>query len=365
MRRRAGSVVLPDGVPLDCGRTLHPITVAYEQYGEMNAERSNVILVCHALSGGAHAAGYDSATGKTGWWDGMIGPGKAFDTSRYCVVSSNVLGSCYGTTGPASIEPSTGRPYGPDFPVVTVRDMVRVQAALLDRLGVDSLAAVAGGSMGGMQALAWAALYPQRVRGVIAIACTDRHSPRQIALNEVARRAVTGDPAWESGHYYPGPGPKHGLAVGRMLGHITYLSDAGMERKFGRRLREGERRFDLEPQFEVEHYLRHQGDQFVARFDANALLYVTSALDHFDLSEGHESPADAVSACGARFLLLTFTSDWLYPPEQLARLADALRRSRKAVTYRCIDSDRGHDAFLLEHENQAEVIGPFLESIGD
>jgi homoserine O-acetyltransferase len=329
----------------------------------MNADRSNVVLVCHALSGGAHAAGYDAVTGKTGWWDGMIGPGKAFDTSRYCVLSSNVLGSCYGTTGPASIDPASGQPYGPDFPVVTVRDMVRVQAALLDRLGVTSLAAVAGGSMGGMQALAWAALYPARVRAVVAIACTDRHSPRQIALNEVARRAVTSDPAWRGGRYYPGAGPRQGLAVGRMLGHITYLSDAGMERKFGRRLREGERRFDLEPQFEVEHYLRHQGEQFVARFDANALLYVTSALDHFDLAEGRRSPAAALSACGARFLLLTFTSDWLYPPEQLARLADALRGSGTPVTYRCIDSDRGHDAFLLEHEKQAEVIRPFLDGL--
>jgi homoserine O-acetyltransferase/O-succinyltransferase len=361
LRRRVGRLVLTDGVPLDCGRTLRPVTVAYEQYGEMNADRSNVILVCHALSGGAHAAGLDDATGKAGWWDGMIGPGKAFDTSCYCVVSSNVLGSCYGTTGPASIDESTGEPYGLHFPVVTVRDMVRVQAALLDSLGVRTLAAVAGGSMGGMQALAWAAEYPQRIRHVIAIASTDRHSPRQIALNEVARRAVTGDPAWNGGRYYPGPGPREGLAVGRMLGHITYLSDAGMERKFGRRLRGAGRRFDLEPQFEVEHYLRHQGEQFVARFDANALLYLTSAIDHFDLSEGTGSAAAAVSPCQGRFLLLTFSSDWLYPPGQLARVAKALREAGKAVTYRCIDSDRGHDAFLLEHETQAKIVRGFLD----
>jgi homoserine O-acetyltransferase/O-succinyltransferase len=360
VHRRVGRVVLENGASLDCGRRLRPVTVAYEQYGELNEDRSNAILVCHALSGGAHAAGEDAVTGKTGWWDGMIGPGRAFDTSRYCVISSNVLGSCYGTTGPASVNEATGRPFGLDFPVVTIGDMVRVQAALLDHLRIPTLAAVAGGSMGGMQALAWAREYPDRVRAVVSIASTDRHSPRQIALNEVARRAVTADPAWQDGRYEPGAGPRDGLAVGRMLGHITYLSEQGMERKFGRRLRERERRFDLAPQFEVEHYLRHQGEQFVARFDANALLYLTSAIDHFDLSDGHGSLAEALSPCGAPFLLLTFSSDWLYPPEQLARLAAALQAAGKRVVHRCIESDRGHDAFLLEHEKQAGIIRAFL-----
>ncbi len=361
--RQIGRMILPDGLGLDCGRRLSPITIAYEQYGEMNAARSNVVLVCHALSGGAHAAGYDAATGKTGWWDGMIGPGRAFDTTRYCVVSSNVLGSCYGTTGPATIDEATGQPYGLDFPVVTVRDMVRAQAALLDRLGVGTLAAVAGGSMGGMQALAWSAEFPGRVRSVIAIASTDRHSPRQIALNEVARRAVTTDPAWNGGRYYPGAGPRGGLAVGRMLGHITYLSDASMDRKFGRRLRQEERRYDLDPQFEVEHYLKHQGEQFVARFDANALLYLTSAIDHFDVSEGKPSLAAAIAPCKGSFLLLTFSSDWLYPPEQLAHVAEVLRSAGKEVAHHCIDSDRGHDAFLVEDEKQGEIIRGFLEGV--
>jgi homoserine O-acetyltransferase/O-succinyltransferase len=347
-------------VQLDCGVRLRPITVACEQYGELNADRSNAVLVCHALSGGAHAAGFDPATGKAGWWDGMIGPGRAFDTSRWCVISSNVLGSCYGTTGPASIDPATGQPFGTDFPVVTVNDMVRVQAALLDALGIETLAAVAGGSMGGMQALAWPALFPSRVRRVIAIASTDRHSPRQIALNEVARRAVTADPDWQGGRYYPGPGPRSGLAVARMLGHVTYLSNEGMERKFGRRLRDGRRRFDLDAQFEVEHYLRHQGEQFVARFDANSLLYVTSAIDHFDASQGCPSVADAVAASPARFLLLTFSSDWLYPPEQLAGLAASLGQVGRSVTYECLESDRGHDAFLLEHERLGAMVREFL-----
>ena len=360
--RTTGEVVLfQDGLALECGRTLGPITVAYEQYGKPNADRSNVVLVCHALSGGAHAAGLDPDTGRRGWWDTLIGPGKGIDTDRWCVLSSNVLGSCYGTTGPSSVDPATGRPYGSSFPVVTVWDMVRVQAALLDALGIDSLAAVVGGSMGGMQALAWPVLFPGRVRSVVAIATTDRHSAQQIALNEVARRAVTSDPAWKGGRYEPGEGPSAGLSVARMLGHVTYLSDEGMTSKFGRRLRHGRPGYDLDVDFEVEHYLRHQGRKFVDRFDANTLLYVTRALDYFDMSERHGSLADAVAASDARFLLVAFSSDWLYPAHAMARLAEALDAANKDVSYHCIESAHGHDSFLLENPAQASLVSQFLE----
>lgn len=345
---------------LDCGRLLAPITVAYEQYGRPDAERSNVVLICHALSGSAHAAGLDQA-GRRGWWDGLIGEGRAFDLSRHCVICTNVLGSCYGTTGPGARDEQTGQCFGLDFPVVTIRDMVRVQAAALDALGVGALAAVAGGSMGGMQALAWATLFPQRVRRVVAVATTDRHSPRQIALNQVARRAITADPSWRGGRYHPGPGPRGGLAVARMLGHVTYLSEQGMERRFGRRLREGRRRYDLDPQFEVEHYLAHQGARFVERFDANALLYLTSAVDHFDLADGWPTLSDALAATRARFLLIAFSSDWLYPPRQLARVASALRSAGRPVAFHVLKSDAGHDAFLVESARQAEIIRAFLD----
>ncbi len=321
------TTVAERGLPIDCGRRLGPVTVAWEQYGAPNSDGTNVVLVCHALSGGAHAAGRHEAGGKVGWWDALIGPGRAFDTTRYCVVSTNVLGGCYGTSGPASIDPATGMAFGPDFPPVTVWDMVRVQRELLARLGVRSLAAVAGGSMGGMQALAWAALFPDWVRSVVAIAATDRHSPQQIAFNEVARRAITADPGWRGGRYEAGSGPASGLAVARMLGHITYLSNAGMERKFGRnRVRDpAGRPWDAE--FEVERYLDHQGRGFVNRFDANSLLYLTRAIDGFDLGERNGSLEATLARTRARFLLLTFSSDWLYPPAQLARVARAARRS--------------------------------------
>jgi len=348
------------GLALDCGRTLGPLTVAWEQYGEPNRDRTNVVLVCHALSGGAHAAGRHDGASKPGWWDEFIGPGRAFDTSHFCVICSNVLGSCYGTTGPASDDPATGRPFGPDFPVVTVWDMVRVQKALLDRLGIPELAGVAGGSMGGMQALAWSVLYPDFVRAVVAIATTDRHSPMQIAFNEVARRAVMGDPAWQGGRYEAGRGPQAGLAVARMIGHITYLSDARMERKFGRRGAPAHA-FALDAtEFEIERYLAHQGESFVRRFDANALLFLSKALDYFDLAEQHGSLEVAAQAARARFLLLTFTSDWLYPAAQLERLERVLTAAGRRVEYRCLTSTEGHDAFLLEHERQAPIIRGFL-----
>ncbi|MBE3095626.1 MAG: homoserine O-acetyltransferase [Planctomycetes bacterium] len=358
------ATVCPDGLRLDCGRTLGPITVAWEQYGAPDPDNSNVVLVCHALSGGAHAAGWHDAATKPGWWDVMIGPGKAFDTRRYCVISSNVLGSCYGTTGPVSVDPATGQPFGPEFPVVTVWDMVRVQRRLLEHLGITSLAAVAGGSMGGMQALAWSVLYPGFAESIIAIASTDRHSAQQIAFNEVARRAIFGDPAWRSGRYSADRPPETGLTVARMLGHITYLSDTGMERKFGRRVR-GRLGYALgSPEFEVERYLEHQGASFVGRFDANALLYLTKAIDYFDLGEGEDSLEAALAKTASRFLLLTFSSDWLYPPYQLERVAAALESAGRPVEYHCLKSDYGHDAFLLEHAQQEPIVRRFLVTSG-
>jgi homoserine O-acetyltransferase len=355
--------VCEDGLVLDCGRRLGPITVAWEQYGTPDAEASNVILVCHALSGGAHAAGWHEDGAKPGWWDAFIGPGRAFDTNRCCVVSTNVLGGCYGTTGPASIDPATGLRYGPDFPVVTVWDMVRVQRALLERLGVSKLAAVAGGSMGGMQALAWPVLFPDAVESVVAIASTDRHSPQQIAFNEVARRAIMADPEWRGGRYDASAGPGAGLAVARMLGHITYLSDAGMEKKFGRRTA-GRPGFAIgRPEFEVERYLDHQGANFVGRFDANSLLYLTKAIDYFDLAERDGSLRAAFARSQAKFLLLTFSSDWLYPPAQLERVARTLEDVGRETTYRCLASDLGHDAFLVDDEQQAPIIHGFLGGV--
>lgn len=361
------SVVLcPDGLSLDSGVTLGPITVAYETYGTLSPRKDNAILICHALSGGAHAAGFIAGQKKPGWWDIMIGPGKAFDTNKYYVICSNVLGSCYGTTGPASVNPKTGVPYGTHFPVVTMRDMVHVQRHLLDHLGVASLLTVTGGSMGGMQALQWAVSYPERVRSVIALATTHRHSAQQIAFNEVARQAIMADPAWKQGDYYGTEGPRLGLAVARMVGHITYLSEVGMELKFGRRLRNRETYgYDFSLDFEVESYLRYQGRSFVERFDANSLLYLTKALDYFDLANGHGSLTEAFRGSSALFLLMAFSSDWLYPPHQLKEVAQAIRRSGSDATYCVINSDYGHDAFLLEHQAQDPLIRSFLERVSE
>jgi homoserine O-acetyltransferase len=352
--------VFEGGLDLACGRRLEDVSVAYECYGRLNAARDNAILVCHALSGGAHAAGWHEGAAKPGWWDVMIGPGKAFDTDRYFVVSSNVLGSCYGTTGPSSIDPATGRPYGSRFPVVTIGDMVAVQHALVARLGITRLRAVAGGSMGGMQALQWAVQYPDAVRSVIALATSPRHSPQQIAFNEIARRAVMGDPNWRGGDYYGGEPPRAGLAVARMIGHVTYLSDQGMHRKFGRRLRTDGPQYGFGREFEVERYLDHQARSFVDRFDPNSLLYLTRAIDYFDLVPSGGTLADAFAGSDANFLFLTFSSDWLYPPYHLEGAAEAAAASGRTVSYREIPSDYGHDAFLLEHAAQEPVIRAFL-----
>lgn len=361
------SVVLcPEGLSLDSGVTLGPVTVVYEAYGTLSPRKDNAILICHALSGGAHAAGFIAGQKKPGWWDIMIGPGKAFDTNKYYVICSNVLGSCYGTTGPASVNPKTGVPYGTHFPVVTMRDMVHVQRHLLDHLGVPSLLTVTGGSMGGMQALQWAVSYPERVRSVIALATTHRHSAQQIAFNEVARQAIMADPAWKQGDYYGTEGPRLGLAVARMVGHITYLSEVGMEHKFGRRLRNRETYgYDFSLDFEVESYLRYQGRSFVERFDANSLLYLTKALDYFDLANGHGSLTEAFRGSSALFLLMAFSSDWLYPPHQLKEVAQAIRRGGSDATYCVINSDYGHDAFLLEHQAQDPLIRSFLERVSE
>lgn len=353
-----------EGMTLDSGITFGPITVAYETYGTLNARRTNAILACHALSGGAHAAGYYPGQSKPGWWDTMIGPGKAFDTDRYYVICSNCIGSCYGSTGPSSLDPQTGKPYGLRFPVVTVRDMVNVQRHLMDHLGIEKLLCVTGGSMGGMQALQWPVAFPERVHSVVGLATTSRHSPQQIAFNEVQRQAIMSDPAWNHGDYYGQEGPRHGLAVARMVGHVTYLSDAGMQRKFGRRLRNREKfGFDFSTDFEVESYLRYQGQSFVERFDANSLLYMTKALDYCDLSDGFESLTDAYSRCKSLFLLIAFSSDWLYPPAQLKEVAQAIRRARGDATYCEISSDYGHDAFLVEHAAQEIYVRSFLERV--
>ncbi len=352
---------------LESGATLAPVTIAYETYGRLNAERSNAILVCHALSGGAHAAGLHSATDtQPGWWDDCIGPGKAFDTDRYFVICSNVLGSCYGSTGPSSINPATGEPYGLHFPVVTVGDMVRAQGHLVDHLGIERLLCVAGGSMGGMQVLEWAAHHAERVRAVIPIATTAHHSPMLIAFSEVGRQAIYADPAWNNGDYYAGAKrPDAGLAVARMVGHITYLSEESMHSKFGRRLRGLEQYgYEFQTEFEIESYLKYNGDKFTRRFDANSYLYVTKAMDYFDLSQPTGSVAAAfVGAVEVKYLVVSFTSDWLYPSYHSKRLVSALHAVGADVTYVDVKSTWGHDAFLLEVETMTNLLGSFLDQL--
>ncbi|MEY9860535.1 homoserine O-acetyltransferase [Catenulispora sp. GAS73] len=376
---------LPEPIVLDCGRELSGVRVAYETYGRLSEKRDNVILVCHALSGDAHAAGVaasaptagtrdgfaaedrDGGAGAgLGWWDGMIGPGKAFDTERYLIISTNLLGGCRGTTGPSSTNPETGQPYGPDFPVLTVADMVRTQRAFLDRLGISRLAAVAGGSLGGMQALEWAILFPDQVDAVVAIASTHALHPQGVAWNAIARQAIMGDPAWQGGRYYgTGQAPDAGMGVARMVGHVTYLSGAALEAKFARRLQSGEeiRHTLSEPEFAVESYLSHQAASFVKRFDANTYLYLSRALTYFDLARQHGggSLERALEAVKARTLLIAFSSDWLYPPVASAEIADALGSLGKAVDYHLIEAPYGHDSFLLEEARQIPIVRRFLE----
>jgi homoserine O-acetyltransferase len=375
---------LPTPLELDCGEKLYPVRVAYETYGTPSPARDNVILVCHALSGDAHAAGFATTTdgGGTrdgfraeerdqgrgrglGWWDGMIGPGKAFDTDRYFVVSSNLLGGCRGTTGPSSTNPLTGRPYGSDFPVITVADMVRTQRALLNQLGITRLVAVSGGSLGGMQALEWAVLYGDQVGSIIPIASTHALHPQGVAWNAIARNAITADRDWQGGHYYgTGRAPTAGMGVARMVGHITYLSARSLNDKFGRRLQSAsDVRYTLvEPEFEVESYLRYQADAFVKRFDANTYLYTSRALSYFDLARqyGGGRLAHALRNVSARTLLIAFSSDWLYPPSGSEELAAALRATGREVELHVIDAPYGHDCFLLEEARQTPMIQEFL-----
>ena len=347
-------------VALESGAVLSSVEVAYETYGELNGARSNAILILHAFSGDAHAAGVGAESGKPGWWDSMVGPGKAFDTESYFVICSNVLGGCQGTTGPQSMNPQTGAPYAMTFPVITIADMVRVQKMLIDALGIGQLLAVAGGSMGGMQALQWAASYPEMTRAVIPIATTARHSAQQIAFNEVARQSIMADPDWNGGDYYSGKPPARGLAIARMVGHITYMSDESMREKFGRRLREKKKfGFDFSVDFEVESYLRYRGSQFVGRFDANSYLYITKAEDYFDLLS---TPSFAPETASVRFLVISFTSDWLYPSYQSQEIVRVLRRRNLDVAYCDLQSNYGHDAFLVDVAEQTDVMRGFLTS---
>jgi len=352
-----------DSISLESGASLAPVCVAYQTYGALNAAKSNAILILHAFSGDAHAAGISAETGKPGWWDNMIGPGKAFDTEKYFIICSNVLGGCQGTTGPSSINPQTGCPYAMSFPVITMGDMVRVQAKLIDFFGIERLLAVAGGSMGGMQALEWAVSFPDRVRAAIPIATTAKHSPQQIAFNEVGRQSIMADPDWNNGDYYSGRPPARGLAVARMVGHITYMSDESMREKFGRRLRDKEKfGFDFSVDFEVESYLRYRGSQFVNRFDANSYLYISKAEDYFDLASGTGSLAGAFGKAKARFLVISFSSDWLYPSYQSQDIVRVLRRSNHDVAYCDLPSNYGHDAFLVDVAEQSDVVRGFLGS---
>jgi len=352
----------PHEMVLESGETLGPITLAYETYGRLDEEKSNAILILHALSGDAHAAGFHHGDKKTGWWDSMIGPGKAFDTDKYFVICSNVIGGCKGSTGPSSMNPKTGKPYGLDFPIITIKDMVNAQKHLIDHLGIEQLLTVAGGSMGGMQALQWLVSYPGRVRSAIPIATTARHSPQQIAFDEVGRQAIMADPHWKEGNYYGGPAPAKGLAVARMVGHITYMSDLSMAEKFGRRFKDEKKPFKFGADFEVEGYLHYRGDSFIKRFDANSYLYITKAMDLFDLSEGRHL-YEVFQGIKAKVLVLAFKSDWLYPAYQSQEIVRACKRAGVDVTYCEIFSTYGHDAFLLEIEEETHLIRHFLRRV--
>ncbi|MBA4790078.1 MAG: homoserine O-acetyltransferase [Rhizobiales bacterium] len=350
---------------LDAGVLLPDLQIAYQTYGEPNAARSNAVLVCHALTGDQHVANANPVTGKPGWWETLVGPGKPIDTERFFVICSNVLGGCMGTTGPASRNPATGGPYGLDMPLVTIRDMVNAQAKLLDHLGIDELLCVAGGSMGGMQVLQWAASYPERVRTALPIATAARHSAQNIAFHEVGRQAVMADPEWHGGHYLQqGVTPHRGLAVARMAAHITYMSDQALHRKFGRRLQNRALpTFGFDADFQVESYLRHQGESFVQRFDPNSYLYVTRAMDYFDLAADYDGVlANAFRGSKTRFCLVSFTSDWLFPTQDSRTVVHALNASGASVSFAEIDSDKGHDAFLLDEPELTGIARGFLDS---
>jgi len=357
-----------DGAPfiVESGRELAPVTLAYETYGTLDDRASNAVLVLHALTGDAHAAGrYAPSDPKPGWWDIMIGPGKPIDTNRYFVICSNVIGGCMGSTGPTAIDPATGHPYGLSFPVITIGDMVRAQKRLVEHLGISRLLCAIGGSMGGMQVLEWSVRYPDMVRSAVPLATTTKHSALAIAFNEVARQAIMADPKWNGGAYTPDAKPGHGLAVARMIGHITYLSDEAMRQKFDRRLQDrSEISFALEaPDFQVESYLRYQGQKFVDRFDANAFLYVTKAADYFNLeaSHGGGSAVSAFAKASCRYLVASFSSDWLYPTYQSRAMVQAMKKNGLDVSFVEIEAKWGHDAFLLPNPRLSALLSRFLE----
>ena len=349
---------------LECGKRLAPIDVSYETYGQLNQAGDNAVLICHALSGNAHVAGYNSPDDrKPGWWDCMVGPGKGIDTNKFFVICSNFLGGCSGTTGPSSINPATGKPYGLDFPIITVADMVRVQKLLLDKLGIKQLLAVVGGSIGGMQVLQWAIAYPDFVKGAMPIATTGHLGAQSVAFDAVGRNAILADPNFDCGQYHGKEGPDRGLAIARMIGHITYLSEQGMREKFGRRLRGSDQySYDFNSEFAVETYLDYQGQTFVERFDANCYLYITKATDYFDLQKDFGSLNKAFANVKSRFLIVSFTSDWLFTPAQSEAMVNALVANGKDVSFCNIESSYGHDAFLLETETLSSFISGFLEA---
>jgi homoserine O-acetyltransferase len=357
----------PNEMILVSGAKLGPVTVAYETYGTLNEEKSNTILITHAISGDAHVAGRNHEEDrKPGWWDDMVGPGKAFDTDKYFIVCSNVLGGCQGTTGPSSVNQSTGKPYGIDFPVITIADMVNAQKELVHHLGIDTLLCVAGGSMGGMQALEWTTQYSDMVRSAMVIASTHLSGAQQIAFDAVGRNAIQSDENFNQGQYQDGPPPAHGLAIARMLAHITYLSDEGMRTKFGRRLQTAEDfQYEFESEFAVESYLDYQGTQFVNRFDANTYLYVSKAIDYFDISSRYDSLDAAMKEIDSKMLVLSYSSDWLYPPYQSEEMVYSLARHSKDVSYCNIESEYGHDAFLLEVETMEKIVSGFLDNVYD
>lgn len=352
-----------ESLELESGKILPEYTIAYETYGKLNEQKDNAILVLHALTGDAHAAGIHPPNDKkVGWWNDMIGPGKAFDTDKFFVISSNMLGGCSGTTGPNSINPETQKPYGLDFPVITIADAVKVQKKLVDILGVKKMA-VAGGSMGGMQALEWAIEHPEMVNACIVIASTSKLSAQSIAFNAIGRNAILSDPSFNNGNYYEAENqPEKGLAIARMIGHVTYLCEDAMQNKFARKFQDKDKTgFDFNIDFAVESYLEHQGQTFVERFDANSYLYITKAVDLYDASEKYGSLQKAFEKTTARFLLMSFTTDWLFPTSQSKEIVDALIKVQKDVSFCEIDSPCGHDAFLLEFETQTKIVKSFLE----
>jgi homoserine O-acetyltransferase/O-succinyltransferase len=349
---------------LENGEILQHVTIAYETYGKLNAAHSNAILICHAFSGDHHAALYHEGENRPGWWDNMIGPGKAFDTNRYFVICSNVIGGCNGSTGPSSIDPATGAPFALEFPQITIRDMVNAQKLLIDHLGIEMLYSVAGGSMGGMQVLQWLVSYPKHVRSAIPIATTPRHSPQQIAFNEVGRQAIMADPKWNNGNYYSQDIPRAGLSVARMVGHITYMSEKSMAEKFGRRTKSALDNTKFHADFEVEGYLRNRGDFFVRRFDANSYLYISKAMDLFDVSEGRHL-SEKFFQLSSKLLVLSFKSDWLYPTHQSLEIVTACKVSGVPVSYVEIEANYGHDSFLVETTRQAQLVRHFLSRVDE